>query len=414
MINRLISCVLLLTLLLAGQQSVAQNTVKVGQYRAVLKTVGGDLPFGLDIQPGKQPGRFTVLALNGSERLLMDEATLTGDSLHIPMSLFESELVARVSGETLTGFWKRRPTTGPARTLPFVATLGQPFRFVADKLDAPARSVAGTYATVFVSADGKDSTAKVGVFEQRGNHVTGTFLTPTGDYRFLDGNMVNDSLLLSTFDGSNLYLLKAKRLGDGRLVGSFRSGVSGFRTFVARPDATATLPDPNAQTFLKSGYTSLDFRFPQPDGTLITNKDERFRGKVTVIQLLGTWCPNCMDETNFMSPWYKKNHSRGVEVVGLSFETTTDLAIVGPKINRMKQRFQIDYPVVLAGSSAKEESSKALPTLNRVAAFPTTIFIDKKGVVRQIHTGFNGPSTGKYYDEFVEEFNRLVDKLLAE
>ncbi len=416
-INRLASLLLLLLAVFAQHISVAQAVVKPGQYRAVLKTIGGDLPFGLDIQPGKPSGSFTVFALNGSERLPMDVATLTGDSLHIPMSLFESELVARVSGETLTGFWKRRPTTGPARTLPFVAQHGQTFRFVPDKSDmpTPGSNVTGKYATVFRSEDGRDSSMKVGVFQQRGNRVSGTFLTPTGDYRYLDGNMVGDSLLLSTFDGSNLYLVKARHLPDGQLVGTFRSGVSSLRTFTARPDPNASLPDPNKQTFLKPGYSALDFSFPQPNGTLVTNKDERFRGKVTVVQLLGTWCPNCMDETNFLSPWYKKNHQRGVEIVGLAFETSTDMATVGPKIERMKQRFRIDYPVVLAGSSnAKTESSKALPGLNQVAAFPTTIFIDKKGVVRQIHTGFSGPGTGRYYDEFVDEFNRLVDKLLAE
>jgi thiol-disulfide isomerase/thioredoxin len=323
-------------------------------------------------------------------------------------------LVARVAGETLTGFWKRRPTNGPARTLPFTARFGQPFRFVPDKLDVPTRSVTGKYTTVFRSQDGKDSSMTVGVFEQKGNHVNGTFLTTTGDYRFLDGNIVGDSLLLSTFDGSNLYLVKARHEADGRLVGTFRSGVSGFRTFTARPDPSAALPDATKLTFLKPGFTTLDFSFPQPDGTLVSNKDERFRGKVTIVQLLGTWCPNCMDETNFLSPWYKKNRQRGVEIVGLAFETATDMATVGPKINRMKQRFGIEYPVLLAGSNAKDQSSKALPGLNRVAAFPTTIFIDKKGLVREIHTGFNGPGTGKYYDEFVDDFNRLVDSLLAE
>ena len=121
-----------------------------------------------------------------------------------------------------------------------------------------------------------------------------------------------------------------------------------------------------------------------------------------------------MDETKFLIPWYQKNKQRGVEVLGLAFERSPEMAVSGPKITRMKERFQIDYPVVLAGSNDKAEASKALPDLNAVLAFPTTIFIDKKGKVRHIHTGFSGPGTGKYYDRYVEEFNRLVDKLLAE
>jgi len=121
-----------------------------------------------------------------------------------------------------------------------------------------------------------------------------------------------------------------------------------------------------------------------------------------------------MDETNFLSPWYRKNRSRGVEVLGLAFERSAEMAVSGPKIERMKQRFAIDYPVLLAGSSEKDEASKALPDLNAVVAFPTTIVIDKKGQVRNIHTGFSGPGTGKFYDQYVSEFNRLIDKLVAE
>ena len=121
-----------------------------------------------------------------------------------------------------------------------------------------------------------------------------------------------------------------------------------------------------------------------------------------------------MDETNFLSPWYKRNRSRGVEVLGLAFERSAAMAVSGPKIERMKKRFNIDYPIVLAGTNDKAEASKALPDLNAVVAFPTTIFIDKKGKVRQIHTGFSGPGTGKFYDQYVSEFNRLIDKLVAE
>ncbi len=121
-----------------------------------------------------------------------------------------------------------------------------------------------------------------------------------------------------------------------------------------------------------------------------------------------------MDETNFLSPWYKKNRSRGVEVLGLAFERSADQAVSGPKIERMKQRFDIDYPVLLAGSSEKDDASKALPDLNAVVAFPTTLVIDRKGQVRHIHTGFSGPGTGKFYDQYVSEFNRLIDKLVAE
>lgn len=391
------------------------STLTTGQYRAVLQTPGGELPFGIDIQPiaGKEK-TYTVFAVNGSERLPMDTATVQGDSLHIPMGLFESELVAKIDGNILRGVYRRNRVGQGIQTLPFEAEQGVAYRFTKD--EPATTNVSGKWATQFESKTGKvDSVNAVGVFEQTGNRVTGTFLTPTGDYRYLDGNVVGDSLLLSTFDGSHLFLFKARYDGAAKtLTGGFWSGISGYESWVARFDPKAKLPDPATLTYLKPGAKTLNVSFPEPNGTVVSLADPRFKGKVTIVQILGSWCPNCMDETKFLSPWYQKNKQRGVEVLGLAFERSTDMAVSGPKIDRMKERFQIGYPIVLAGSNDKAEASKALPDLNAVVAFPTTILIDKKGKVRHIHTGFSGPGTGKYYDQYVEEFNRLVDKLIAE
>ncbi len=407
----------LLVLPTVGSGQSSPTLVKTGQYRAVLKTRGGELPFGLDIQPSADKKTYTVFALNGDERLPMDPATVEGDSLRIPMALFDSELKAKIEGNRLRGVWRRRRrrAVGQYQTLPFDAQLGYTRRFVADDKSAGA-SLTGKWATDFGNkAGGVDTVNAVGVFGQRGNRVTGTFLTPTGDYRYLDGNVVGDSLFLSCFDGSHLFLFKAKHNPATKtLTGGFWSGVAGYEPWAARFDPNAKLPDPAKLTYLKPGAKTLTFQFPEPNGKPVSLADPRFKNKVTIVQILGSWCPNCMDETNFLSPWYKRNRQRGVEVVGLAFERSADMTESGPKIERMKQRFQIDYPVVLAGTNDKAQAGKALPDLNAVVAFPTTLFIDKKGQVRHIHTGFSGPGTGAYYDQYVDEFNRLIDKLLTE
>ncbi|MCK8492254.1 TlpA family protein disulfide reductase [Spirosoma sp. RP8] len=408
------SIYLLATTACSGQST--SSTVKPGTYRAVLKTKGGDLPFGLDIQPTAGSSKtYTVFALNGNERLPMDPATVQGDSIRIPMALFESELIAKIEDNTLRGVWRRRRTAQQYQTLPFEAQHGQNYRFVKEA-KGTAANLAGKWATDFGSKTGKvDTVNAVGVFNQKGNQVTGTFLTPTGDYRYLDGNVVGDSLFLSCFDGSHLFLFKAKHdPATKMLTGGFWEGVSGYESWVARFDPKAELPDPAKLTFLKPGSKTLNVSFPEPNGKVVSLADPRFKNKVTIVQILGSWCPNCMDETNFLSPWYKRNKQRGVEVLGLAFERSPEMAESGPKIERMKQRFKIDYPVVLAGTNDKAQASKALPDLNAVVAFPTTIIIDKKGQVRSIHTGFSGPGTGNYYDQYVDEFNRLIDKLLAE
>ncbi len=410
--------VLLFILLFSGVvlSSNAQTPagMKPGIWRAVLKTPGGDLPFGLLIWPNSDKTTYQTYAFNGLEQLPMDAATIQGDSIHIPMALFESELVAKVNDKVLKGYWRRRRTGQQYQIMPFEARLNQLERFQPKAATGgQPMNVSGKWNTTFRSADGSSYEA-VGVFNQQENRVTGTFLTTTGDYRYLEGNVFGDSLFLSCFDGSHAFLFKAKVSSDRQLTGTFNSGFTGFETWTAKFDPNAELPDANSLTFLKPGEKTLAFAFPEPNGNPVSLNNDRFKDKVTIVQILGTWCPNCMDETMFLSPWYKKNKSRGVEVVGLAFEKTAEMAESGPKIERMKQRFKIDYPVALAGTNNKAEASKSLPALNRVVAFPTTIFIDKKGNVRQIHTGFSGPGTGPYYDKFVDEFNRLVDKLLAE
>ena len=193
----------------------------------------------------------------------------------------------------------------------------------------------------------------------------------------------------------------------------FHSGPTYRESWTARLDPNASLPDPATLTYIKPGQR-FTFAFPDATGKTVSLADPQFKGKVTVVQIMGSWCPNCMDETRFLAPWYARNKARGVEVAGLAFEKTADLAESGPKLKRMSERFDIQYPVLLAGTNDKAEASKALPALNSVVAFPTTIFVDKKGTVRHIHTGFSGPGTGVYYDQYVGEFNSLIDKLLAE
>lgn len=399
----------------ACSRSQSDTTLQTGTYRAVIQSADGALPFGLAVESISGSQNYRVFALNGAERLPMDTATVQGDSLHIPMRLFDSELIAKIDGKTLRGVWRRTRIGLPSQSLPFEATHGDTYRFVPDSAQARTR-VAGRWATQFDSKTGRvDTVNAVGVFEQKGNHVTGTFLTPTGDYRYLDGNVVGDSLFLSCFDGSHVYLFKARYDANTQtLTGGHWAGIAGYYSWVAKQNPNAQLPDPATLTYLKPGAKTLHFSFPEPDGHKISLQDSRFKGNVTVVQIMGSWCPNCMDETNFLSPWYKKNHGRGVEMLGLSFERSADMAVAGPKIEQMKKRFQIDYPVVLAGSTEEGKPDAALPELNRVMSFPTTLFVDKKGNVRHIHTGFNGPGTGPLYDQYVAEFNRLIDKLLAE
>jgi thiol-disulfide isomerase/thioredoxin len=176
----------------------------------------------------------------------------------------------------------------------------------------------------------------------------------------------------------------------------------------------AGLGDPFSITKMKKGYEYLAFKLPGIDGKKISLNDEIYWNKVIVISILGSWCPNCLDEMSFLAPWYKANKSRGVEVLGLAFERKDELTYAQGTLSRLIQRFNTTYPILFGGKASSESIARALPEIEGFFSYPTTIFIDKSGKVRKIHTGFNGPATGLFYEEFQKEFNNLIDELLKE
>lgn len=401
--------IILFLITLIGQNVDAQVATR---WRATIQTDGGSLPFGLEIKPTKNKKKFDVYVLNAAERFKTDEATLEGDSLIIPISLFDAEIIAKKGDKNLTGFYRKNKGRKSFAQSPFQATLGYAFRFRTNKM-AILGNTTGKWSVNFINAETQKASYAVGTFQQKGTTVTGSFLTTTGDYRYMDGNIVGDSLFLSTFDGSHAFLLKAKVEGD-QITGKFYGGIKGFRNFEAKKDDNASLPDLSKITLLKDGYDRFDFSFLNEKGEKVSLSDNAYKGKVVVVQILGSWCPNCMDETNYLVPFYNKNKARGFEVIGLAYEKSTDAEFFKQKMALLRKRFGIDYQLLNAGLNNSESASQSLPSLNQVIGFPTTIILDKKGVIRLTHAGFSGPGTGKYYTEWVKEFESKIDELIKE
>jgi peroxiredoxin len=411
-INQLAAVLILFAMI--GCNSASQKDLKTGVWRATLSRDDHKLPFLFDLSKNPDGKTYSVVVINDTERLQMDTAFFQNDSLVIPMELFDMKIVAKADEEKLKGTYYRLSNGTVSGGIPFEAKFGENYKFFKPGEAKSTKSVAGTWDATFITEATGDTTQSVGTFVQKGTDVTGSILTTTGDYRFLTGSVNGDSLYLSTFDGSNAKLFKAAIQSDGSLKGSMWSGIKSQRSFTAKANKNAKLPDAGGLTYLKPGFETVDFTFPDSDGKPVSLKDPRFKDKVVIIQIMGSWCPNCMDETNFVAPWYKKNKDRGVEIVGLSFERSDKPEVANPRIKRMITRMGIDYPILLAGTNTDEATAKALPMLNKVMSYPTTIFIDKKGKVREIHTGFSGQGTGIYFDEFVTDFNSLMDKLIAE
>jgi len=387
--------------------SCTKQEVKTGRWRAELEIQGELLPFNMEVTKDEQGG-LDVFLLNAGERLLLDEVQTEGDSLFATLHIFDASLRARINGDNMQGSFVRNYL--PGDPIPFHAEFGKSDRFIRQG-QSGTTDYTGKYRVLFTSD--KDTTVAVGVFEQQGDSVTATFLTPTGDYRYIQGNVINDSLYMSTFDGNHAYLFMAAKTGSDTVAGLFLSGKAGRETWIAVRDEKAALPDASSLTFLKPGYEKLDFKFRDANGDSVSVNDARFQNKVIIVQLLGTWCPNCMDETRFLAPWYRDNKNRGVEIIGLAYERKDDFAYASERVKKMIEKMAVEYPVLIAGVNDKIKAAETLPALNKVVAFPTTIFIGKDGKVAKIHTGFSGPGTGKYYQEFIEEFNQTVNELLT-
>lgn len=400
----------LLLLVLFPLVTFAQ-TPKFGPWRGEISHLGGALPFNFIIQKGSTTNRFNINLQNGAEKFNLGESYFRGDSLIMPFDLYDSELSASVnSSNKLTGYWTKKRNGKAIFRIPFVASAGSTERFHAAA--AATTNVSGKYSADFWT-DETNHSPGVLLLNQKGNQVTGTVLKPTGDYRFLQGNIIADSLFLSYFDGSGVYLFKTKVSGN-QISGTFFSGLAGKRNMIAQKDAKASLPDLKKLTYLKPGFDRVSFKLPTPDGRSISLSDARYQNKVVVIELMGSWCPNCIDESRFLAPFYRKYQNKGVEVIGMAFEYSPDLAVSGPKIANFKKKIGIDYEIVFAGTPSDETISQVLPMLHKINGYPTTFIIDKKGIVREIHTGFSGPGTGVYYTDWTQEFEKTIETLLNE
>ncbi len=380
----------------------------MGAYRAVLTLPGGELPFELELE---SDGAKTVgYLVNGKERIPLHEVTVAGPHLEIRMPGYENRLTADADGDALSGEVVLTKSGGKQQHIALHAQRGRAFRF----FDSPASDnadVSGRWAVKFTDDDGKPELA-VGEFTQSHDVVTGTFLAETGDHRFLAGQVKGDELYLSTFDGAHAFLYKAKVESDGALAGDFWVGTAFHERWTGRRDPNASLPDAYALTTLRAGAKQFEFAFPDLSGKTVSAGD--FRGKVMIVALAGSWCPNCHDEAAFLEPLYREYRGKGLEIVSLMFEHFGDFPQAVEATERFRRHYGIEYTTLIAGISNKDEASKRLPMLDRVYAFPTTLFVDRKGVVRKIHTGFSGPATGEHYTQFAAEVRATLDQLLAE
>lgn len=374
----------------------------------------GELPFNFEVIYDRSDS-FHIVIHNGEERITVNDITMgvdrrTGrDTLWIDFPVYDSHIKAQYEEDGIEGWWVARNRKD--YQIKFKAVHGQTNRFF-QLPDPPAADLTGKWECNFEIETDHPFKA-IGDFKQKENALTGTFMTTTGDDRYLEGQVSGDHLYLSTFDGSHAYLYEAKILPDGQLTGIYRSGKH-YKTYWEgkRNDTIEAidLGDPFQLTRMKNEQETFSLALPDPEGHIVDISLPPYQGRPKIIQIMGTWCPNCRDETNFLLEYLEKNHNPGFEVIGISFERHTDTIKAINAIKTYRDKMKIPYSIVYGGSNDKSKASAVLPMLNGVIAFPTLIFLDAQNKVVAIHTGFAGPATSGY-ETFKQEFNSLVEKI---
>jgi len=397
-----------------------------GVWRGEFSVDGDPIPFNFEVK-GKDAQDATFSLINGTRRDHFKVERVGDNTLSIPMNTYDAALVFEVAGDgrTVSGEYRDLvPSRNGARNIAFTAEHGKSWRFVEPGKDvAPEGDLSGKWAIRqsdrVVLRDNNENERdnrrnQVALLTQEGNRLGGVIMTAVGDSRELEGTIQGNRFYLSHFSGPSPRLIKGTIDEDGNIQGAFGSGIYNVTRFEGRKDPDAELADPYRLTYLKEGQTRIDFSFPDLQGNPVSLDDPKYQGKVVIVEVIGTWCPNCTDQSYFLAPWFKENKDRGVEIIAVSFEQEDDFAYFQKILTRFKDYFDIEYDIVFGGLADKKVATEKLRGLNYMAAFPTTIVIDRRGDVREIYTGYTGEVTGDYFQQYKARFNALIDELVDE
>jgi thiol-disulfide isomerase/thioredoxin len=379
------------------------STLQAQTYRAELGLAGGPLPFLLRIDHARST-RHEARVCTGPD---CTRATWVrdGDSLRIHLPDYDAVMVAAYHGDSLDGYYHNIGRLGP-RTIPFGAE-----RRPDERVRTPVRSdLLGGWDANFIT-DGRSS-PRVLQFRAAGEGMEAAVISNTGDYGRFVGRVEGDSVRFSHFDGSFIYMFTARLDGD-TLRGTFNAGLRTQTPFTAvRSTGLGHLTPPEAMT--QADTAPFRFSFRDLDGRLVTQDDPRFRGKVVIVDLFGTWCPTCHDAAAALRSLYDRYHTRGLEIVGIAYEVTGDSATDARMVRTFRDKLGLPWPLLLAGLPNAASQNATQPQLTNFTAYPTTLFLGKDGRVRRTHAGFYGPATGTAHSALIDDFAREVEHLLSE
>ncbi len=404
---KLFASLFLVALSVAAQGS-KKNAI-VGPWTGDATVHGQQVPIRLEIT-GSGNNLHAAL-LNGPESSPASSVSFTGNHLLITFNYFAKTIDATVADGHLTG------TFGTIKTrYPVSLSLHS-----ADSANAGAgaKDISGDWEVEVKSSKGESAWQLRVEPSSDSSNVKAVIQRIDGDTGALYGKWTGDRYLFGHFTAAGPALYSVKPQTDGTLLVSnmLRADVNEQQDLVARRPAQAraeALPgmtDPTQQTTVKDPSARFAFSFPDLSGKVVSNTDPQFDGKVVIVAIGGSWCPNCHDEAPMLESLYKQFHNQGLEVVNLSFEEADQLKDP-TRLRAFIEKYGLTYTVLVAGET--EQLNEKIPQGVNLNCWPTSFFLGRDGRVREVHAGFAGPANPPAHEALVKETTDLVEKLLAE
>jgi thiol-disulfide isomerase/thioredoxin len=349
----------------------------------------------------------TFIIYNADEKIEISDYKVEDDSIQIQLPIYPSYIKVKLNDSALSGYWKDLDRENDYQ-IPISIIHNKKERF--EQTTQAAIDLSGKWQCVF-RFDEENPYAAIAEFTQDEKGILrGTFITKSGDYRYLEGVVSGTKLMLSTFDGSHAYLFTAEMFND-TLQGKYYSGKHYSTNWIAFKNAAFELPNPYQLTQLIDANAIMQFDLLNLEGKKISSADIRYKNKVLIVQVSGSWCPNCKDEGVVLAQLYEKYKQQGLEIVALCFERSAEFEKASKAAKKLKKYTGANYEFLIAGKADKETVKQIIPIIDDLKAYPTSFFLDRNGKIKYIHTGFSGPGTSEYLKTVNEIESRIVEML---
>jgi peroxiredoxin len=399
----------LFAFLLLATSAIAQGPI-AGTWLGYATVHGQQVPVRLEIT-GSASDLHAAL-LNGPERSPASNVLFNGNHLVVTFNYYAKTLDATLADGHLTGSFGTTSTRYPV-SLNSHGT-------ATSNSGSHAQDINGDWEIAVKSAKGESAwQLRVEPIRESGGEVKAVIQRIDGDTGSLYGSWTGSAFTFSHFTAAGPALYSLAPQADGTLLVSnmLRADVNDQQNLVARRPAQARAAklvgptDPTQQTTVKDPSARFKFSFPDLNGKVVSNTDPQFDGKVVIVAIGGSWCPNCHDEAPFLESLYKQFHSRGLEIVDLSFEEGDQLKDP-ERLRAFIARYGLTYTVLVAGDT--DQLQEKIPQAVNLNCWPTSFFLGRDGRVREVHAGFAGPANPPAHEALMREVTELVEKLLEE